>query len=127
MYADISKPPTALPTPRPKNITTGVTLLPPLSRRGHGPGLIVLVPESNSILDIVEGVPSLLIKWAEEGYNVVAITPSAFESKSTNIKQLLRDIFSALAECEQCDSKGGTGLVGEHCANDKYLKYMKYV
>lgn len=112
MYADITQAPAPLPTPRPQTISSGVTLLPPLSRRGHGPGLIILVNEANATLDIVEGTPSLQIKWAEEGYAVVSITHTAFENEGTDSKQLLRNIFSSLADCEECDSKGGLGLVG---------------
>jgi len=114
MYADISKPPAPLPTPRPQDISQHATLLPPLSRRGNGPGLIILVDEANATLDIIEGTPSLLVKWAEEGYTVVAITSKALEVEGSSFEKLLRDSVSALAECEDCNSKGGVGLVGKY-------------
>ncbi len=34
----------ALPTAELKDLVTGITLLPPLSRRGYGPGLIIILP-----------------------------------------------------------------------------------
>ncbi|RSL59945.1 hypothetical protein CEP54_007036 [Fusarium duplospermum] len=79
MYADITKPPAPLPTAQLKLIKSGISLLPPLSRRGHGPGLILLAHSSADPLRIDQGVPSELIKWAEEGYTVVRLDPNAFE------------------------------------------------
>lgn len=66
-YSDISKPAPPLPTTNLKSIGSGVSLLAPLSRRGHGPGIILLVPDHEDQLTISQGVPSLLVKWAEEG------------------------------------------------------------
>ena len=79
MYADISKPPAPLPSINLKTLRTGLSLLYPLSRRGHGPGLIILSATTEDPLAFYEGVPSSLVKWAEEGYAVVQIEAAAFE------------------------------------------------
>ncbi|KAF4446714.1 hypothetical protein F53441_9647 [Fusarium austroafricanum] len=108
MFEDITKPPKPLPTPQLKAIRPGVSLLPPLSRRGHGPGLIVLTPTSKNLLDIRDGVPSVMIKWAEEGYTVVQIEISLFEPDTR--QAVLTEALEALNKCNQCD-KGNIGLV----------------
>lgn len=41
--------PPRLPEARPVEYAPGQTLLPPLSRRGEGPGLIVILPEEGSL------------------------------------------------------------------------------
>ena len=112
MYADISKPPKAIPKPQPKTIQVGITLLPPLSRRGHGPGLILLVPDSNAQLTITDGVPSAIIKWAEEGYTVVTLQASALKDESP--ESILRQSVAALTSCKECDTKDKIGLVGKY-------------
>lgn len=110
MYADITKPPAPLPTTRLETVQSGISLLPPLSRRGHGPGLIILVPDSTTQLAITEGVPSPLVKWGEEGYAVVEIQASALTSG--NVEDALSKAAQALASCVECDPKGKIGLVG---------------
>ncbi|KAF5007137.1 hypothetical protein FDECE_6523 [Fusarium decemcellulare] len=108
MYADISKPPAPLPTPQLKAVRPGISLLPPLSRRGHGPGLIVLTRTSDDLLKIEEGVPSALIKWAEEGYAVVQVDSSVLEGAQS--QDVLSEAVAALNKCDKCD-KGKIGLV----------------
>lgn len=68
-------PTTAAPRVRPPIILThDITLQSPLSRRGHGPGLVLVVnhyaalDESATSLD-----PPPLQKWAEEGFAVAQI------------------------------------------------------
>jgi len=117
MYADISKPPPPLPAPRLSELRPGVHLLRPLSRRGHGPGLVVLTPDSASDnrLGIVEGVPWPLLKWAEEGYAVVEIQTSAVKvDGSGNARDALDAALKALAACEECDGQSKIGLVGKN-------------
>jgi len=58
----------SLPSAKAFNISSSITIQPPLSRRGEGPGLLLIVPEdldlgsSSKTLD-----PPPLQKWAEEG------------------------------------------------------------
>lgn len=111
MYADISKPPAALPHAEPQHVGEGVTLLPPLSRRGHGPGLIILQDNSTQHLDIIDGVPSALIKWAEEGYTVVEIQANAL-TQAKNASEVFQDSLKALQDCPKLEPGKKIGIVG---------------
>ncbi|OQD79783.1 hypothetical protein PENANT_c044G09612 [Penicillium antarcticum] len=83
-----------------------MTLQPPLSRRGKGPGLILIRPlshakcqEDNKTLD-----PEPLKKWAEESFIVAQIALD----KSNNEKSLLeliRDAEHALLQRPECDGE----------------------
>ncbi|KAM0432043.1 hypothetical protein ACHAQK_009959 [Fusarium lateritium] len=108
MYADISKPPAPLPQAKPQTVGEGITLLSPLSRRGHGPGLIILHPNSEKNLEIIEGVPSSLIKWAEEGYAVVEIQAKAFEKDASKV---FSRALEALRSCDKLEADKKIGLI----------------
>ncbi|EXL90510.1 carboxymethylenebutenolidase [Fusarium odoratissimum NRRL 54006] len=111
MYADISKPPTPLPSIKLEVLRPGLSLLWPLSRRGHGPGLIILSTTSEDPVAFYDGVPSSLVKWAEEGYAVVQIEAAAFEGKESGV--VLREAIDALRQCDKCeldDKDQGTAL-----------------
>ncbi|KAK1522246.1 carboxymethylenebutenolidase [Colletotrichum costaricense] len=110
MYADISKPPAPLPKAEPQCISEGVTLLPPLSRRGYGKGLIILQHDSTQHLDIVEGVPSALIKWAEEGFVVVEIQAKALTNPSL-ATDVLQTALKALKDCSKLEKDSRFGVV----------------
>jgi carboxymethylenebutenolidase len=60
---------------QPERINDNATLVKPLTRRGYGPGMIILVPDDQreSPIEIENGIPSLRMKWAEEGYCVVEV------------------------------------------------------
>lgn len=107
MYNDISKPPPPLPTADLQEIAPGISVLPPLSRRGHGPGIVILTAQSDEPLAIHEGVPSHLIKWAEEGYTVANITTQVSGDASDSLKKAL-DALNAESKCEP---KGVVGIV----------------
>jgi hypothetical protein len=64
----------AAPPPQPRTISSGITLQAPLSRRGRGPGL-VLVLDHYAATDGKEGCldPPPMQKWAEEGFAVVQV------------------------------------------------------
>lgn len=108
-YNDITQPPPPLPSPNLVELGEGLKLLLPLTRRGHGPGIILLTPDTDDPLAIREGVPSLLVKWAEEGYAVVGIEERALAAGAS---QLLKTALEALSKCEKCEPKGKVGLVG---------------
>jgi carboxymethylenebutenolidase len=110
MYADISKPPAPLPQAKPQSVAEGVTLLPPLSRLGQGPGLVILHPDSDKHLEIIEGVPSALVKWAEEGYAVVEIQTRAFKGDAGEV---LGKALQALRGCEGFVKHSKIGVIGE--------------
>ena len=72
-------PPSASQTPlsllpQPLDISPNLKLQTPLSRRGKGPGL-VLVVDYKSVVERQEGIldPPPLQKWAEEGFAVVQV------------------------------------------------------
>ncbi|KAL4994680.1 hypothetical protein BDV10DRAFT_176333 [Aspergillus recurvatus] len=105
--ADTGIPLKPLPTPTVHDIEPGICLLPPLSRRGHGPGMIVLVPDiAPSQLYLDNGVPGPSLKWAEEGYAVIEIRESAFKHGFA-----LDVALHQLNEHEKCSPKGVVGLV----------------
>ncbi|KAI8210333.1 hypothetical protein K4K52_012382 [Colletotrichum sp. SAR 10_76] len=110
MYADISKPPAPLPQARPQQLREGITLLPPLSRRGHGPGLIILQQDSSKHLDIIDGVPSALVKWAEEGYVVVGIQAQAI-SHGGDVPEVMRYALEAMQSCDKLESQSRFGII----------------
>ncbi|KAE8371652.1 hypothetical protein BDV26DRAFT_302589 [Aspergillus bertholletiae] len=108
MFNNIMKPPPPLPTANLTELERGVSILRPLSRRGYGPGLILLVPDTEKSMLTIDGVPSQLIKWAEEGYTVVEIQEEALEQGA---QSTLEKAIKALANCEKCEPKGKIGLV----------------
>jgi carboxymethylenebutenolidase len=87
-----------------------MTLLPPLTRRGYGPGLIILQQDCDKILDIVDGVPSPLIKWAEEGYVVLDIQAKALKLGATEV---ITTAVKALQGCDELEPNSKIGIVGK--------------
>jgi carboxymethylenebutenolidase len=77
---DIDEPPVPLPSAKSITIAPRITLQPPLSRRGHGPGLIIVTSKEYNAIEIFEHLdPAPLQKWAEEGYAVVQVVFSEAE------------------------------------------------
>ncbi|KAH8169368.1 LEA domain protein [Sarocladium implicatum] len=111
MYADISKPPPPLPSPSLQQLSGGLTLLPPLSRRGTGPGLIILTPpdSTDKSCTITERSPSPLAKWAEESYSVVQIPEESLTSGEVTISQAL---LVAVQGLEQSGTTAGAEKIG---------------
>lgn len=109
MYNDITKPAPPLPSPELTEVKPGVALLKPLSRRGTGPGIIILTCDYEDSLAIKSGVPSPLIKWAEEGYTVVEIQSRALGGGQDDVLKLA---FQLLTDCDKCEPKDKVGLVG---------------
>ncbi|KAH7148450.1 hypothetical protein EDB81DRAFT_463505 [Dactylonectria macrodidyma] len=107
LYAPSSSTPAALPQTQLTELQPGVTLLAPLSRRGHGPGIILLTADSADQVSIKEGVPSASVKWAEEGFAVAEIQATALAAGTA----VLKTAFDALKEHEKCDSTDKIGLV----------------
>lgn len=113
MYNDITKPPPPLPSPQLSELQSGISLLRPLSRRGVGPGMIVLASDFEDPLAIVDGVPCLPLKWAEEGYTVVTIQAKALIAGKNNTQEIINVAIEALAGCDKCEPKDRTGLICE--------------
>ena len=98
------------PSAKPVTVSSNVILQPPLTRRGHGPGLVLLVPDglalsgSDKTLD-----PPPLQKWAEEGYAVAQVTLD--ESEGDKFQRYLQEATDALSELKECDSTDQIGLI----------------
>ncbi|OJJ73407.1 hypothetical protein ASPBRDRAFT_148991 [Aspergillus brasiliensis CBS 101740] len=105
---------TSLPSAPRKDLGDNIVLQPPLSRCGHGPGLILIRPANvaecqskNTSLD-----PEPLQKWAEESYAVAQITldldPSAGLS---HLSDRINSAVAALGSLPECDNKQKFGLL----------------
>ncbi|KAG9246020.1 hypothetical protein BJ878DRAFT_317502 [Calycina marina] len=103
---DTSIPPKVIQMPNLTELAPGIQLLNPLSRKGTGPGLILLVDKSLG-LAIENGVPSPLIKWGEEGYTVVEIEQSAFSDDNTDVLGIALDGLSSYEKCSPKDASIG--------------------
>ncbi|KAF9875568.1 carboxymethylenebutenolidase [Colletotrichum karsti] len=88
---------------------SAITIQPPLSRRGHGPGLLILVEQGidlskhDKILD-----PPPAQKWAEEGYAVAQIVVATGDSEVTN---KIESAIESLKALESCDDKDRFGVI----------------
>jgi carboxymethylenebutenolidase len=102
--------PVPLPcAPRENLPILGATLQPPLTRRGHGPGLIVFLP-----LDEALGPPAKRsldpqpqMKWAEEGYAVVAVSCT-----SKDVHLAIDSASAILRGHEAVDTKDKIAIIG---------------
>jgi carboxymethylenebutenolidase len=107
-----------LPSAKPIPLATNVTLQPPLSRCGKGPGLLILVSKEykgvgedigSSTLD-----PEPLQKWAEEGFAVVEVRIGRTGS-SENAQEAFDIGLDALRKSPECTFDDRVGVVGKLC------------
>ncbi|PYH84599.1 dienelactone hydrolase [Aspergillus uvarum CBS 121591] len=100
----------SLPNAKPVILTQSLILHPPLSHRGHGPGLIIIqtntIPGEQNERTTLD--PDPLQKWAEESYTVVQVTVS---SDSRTVTGDLHRAINALREHGDCDQKTGYGVI----------------
>ena len=98
-----------LPSAAPQQLSQNVSLQQPLSRRGFGPGLIILLPKDVN-LDKDEKTldPPPLQKWAEEGYAVVQVL---VELGELAIRDDLEIACNTLLELNECQPKGKFGVI----------------
>ncbi|EUC28647.1 hypothetical protein COCCADRAFT_40871 [Bipolaris zeicola 26-R-13] len=93
---------------KPQRISSHVTLQAPLSRRGRGPGLVLVLDHyaeigpSEKYLD-----PPPLQKWAEEGFAVVQVCNEAEDGGEFPLQKAL----DALKNCDGCEFDKGVGLI----------------
>ncbi|RHZ54485.1 hypothetical protein CDV55_104306 [Aspergillus turcosus] len=105
---------TSLPSAPRVELNPRVVLQPPLSRCGHGPGLILIRPshfaecqEKNKSLD-----PEPLQKWAEESYAVVQISLDTQSSADTTcVFELVKTAIGRLNSLRECDKNDQFGLL----------------
>ncbi|KNG46587.1 carboxymethylenebutenolidase [Stemphylium lycopersici] len=96
--------------PQAQAISPHLTLQAPLSRRGKGPGLILVLNHYDAIAASEKYLdPPPLQKWAEEGFAVVQLlVPGKVEDGGEFPLQKALDV---LRSCEGCDFDKGVGLI----------------
>lgn len=109
-----------LPNAPKVTLAPNASVQPPLSRRGHGPGLIVVdpsydlpyLPSAEPPSKTLDPVPQY--KWAEEGYAVVriAISSDLGDDIWTLTNGGLAKAIGSLQELDTCDSKDKFALIG---------------
>lgn len=104
--------PVIIPSAPPQELSPHLVLQPPLSRRGSGPGLILVV-DHYARLEVSENSldPPPLQKWAEEGFAVVQIKVPGKVDDGGEFP--LQRAVEALKRCQQCELGGGIGLICE--------------
>ncbi|KAH8656547.1 LEA domain protein [Tricladium varicosporioides] len=101
MVGEATEEKIVLPCAELVEVQGGLLLQPPLSRQGHGPGLVVVVPETSRHQHITPDLLPPLQKWAEEGFATVEIPGSALNDG--NAGNALTQAFRALEECDTAD------------------------
>jgi carboxymethylenebutenolidase len=90
-------------------VTPEICIQPPLSRRGSGPGLVIVVAASLDLSPHDKTLdPPPLQKWAEEGYAVAQIL---VDDAVSNIAEQLGTAVAALEKLPEC-SGDKFGMVG---------------
>ncbi|OJJ43490.1 hypothetical protein ASPZODRAFT_102831 [Penicilliopsis zonata CBS 506.65] len=94
----------------PVQLTPRLAIQAPLSRQGHGPGMLIvrsaIAPEQAQKHETLD--PDPLQKWAEESYVVAQIEAS--EDHAT-IREDIHAAVKALESHEKCSKPGAIGLV----------------
>ncbi|KAL4923702.1 uncharacterized protein BDV17DRAFT_233383 [Aspergillus undulatus] len=110
----VSASTTTLPSAPLRQLCLNVVLQPPLSRSGHGPGLVIIrssvhaaCQANNNTLD-----PEPIKKWAEESFAVAQVTLDAEASQSEELVwRLLVLANDGLLSLAECDNKEKVGLL----------------
>ena len=107
---NVHEEPVPLPSAKAYDISGNIIIQPPLTRLGHGPGLVLIVPSG---LDLSTSDKTLdlppLQKWAEEGFAVAQITIG--NDDSSTFQKHWQDAIAALAKLSECDSTDRLGLI----------------
>ncbi|KAI1101304.1 hypothetical protein F4804DRAFT_316412 [Jackrogersella minutella] len=94
----------------PVELNSRLSIIPPISRQGHGPGLLLIVDEEldlskhENILD-----PPPLLKWAEEGFAVAQLRVG--NSNRGIICDGLALALSELSRLPSCDQAEKVGII----------------
>lgn len=86
----------------------------PLSRRGRGPGLLLLTPENNAArTDRKTLDPEPYQKWAEEGFVVVNVTfpDHVLETSPIDLESYLETGLQDLKSSPACTDPDKLGLI----------------
>lgn len=99
-----------LPNATPLAITSDITIHPPLSRRGAGPGLILIVSSNLNLSSHDKSLdPPPLQKWAEESYAVAQITVG---DDASALSEQLGVALAELGKLPQCESADKVAVIG---------------
>lgn len=119
----ISERPVALPNEPIRRITERLSIQPPLSRRGHGPAVLIFLPAEGDVPPLNEGRkpldPEPVQKWAEEGFAVAFVRLS----EDLDVRQIMGDAAKALIDLDDSlvDTKDKFGVIGRsHRAWDRH-------
>lgn len=100
-------------------VTPDILVQPPLTRRGSGPGLLLVV---SATLDLARHEKTLdpppLKKWAEEGYAVAQILVG--EDRVSSFADQLGTAISELEKLREC-SGDKFGLVGTETSSSRRI------
>ena len=112
-YADITQAPAPLPSAKLQIIGPGLSLQPPLTRLGTGPGLILLTTPKIYDEQVAQrdDAPTAVLKWAEEGYTVFQVSAEAVGS--LGLDTVFEEALHAFRHCETCQPKDKVGVVCE--------------
>jgi carboxymethylenebutenolidase len=108
-----------LPDAKPISIGHGITVQPPLTRRGHGPPILLLVDHDLSLSSHERTLdPPPLLKWAEEGFCVaqMQVQPALLDADPGEAKSVAAQVLLAALEVvkrTECEPKDKIGLVGK--------------
>jgi carboxymethylenebutenolidase len=104
-----------LPSAKLVVLAPNASLQPPLSRRGHGPGLIIVSPGFATSASAATLDPAPQKKWAEEGYAVVQLVfgkEGAAKEGDWEVSSALEKAVDALVNLDDCDVKDRFALIG---------------
>jgi carboxymethylenebutenolidase len=95
-----------------------IVLQPPLTRRGSGPGLILVLPDASQLR--LKNGPRLLDpepvqKWAEEGFAVAALTSSSLQS---GLDLALKRAIDGLLQLRELDTRDKFGIIGSSLSSN---------
>ncbi|KAK7545554.1 hypothetical protein IWX49DRAFT_339184 [Phyllosticta citricarpa] len=98
--------PSPIPSAKPTQPHPGITLHAPLTRRGYGPGLLLLV---DTVLPLAPSDKNLdpppLVKWAEEGFCVAQVVVDASQGERTAIEKAI-ECLKSMDECTSWRKEG---------------------
>ena len=112
--SSLEEQPIPLPNAPVRHISERLSVQPPLSRRGNGPGVLVFLPGPSEEITPSNGQkpldPAPIQKWAEEGFAVAFLN----NSRNHSAADLLTEAVNAFIDLgELLDTKDKFGIIGE--------------
>jgi carboxymethylenebutenolidase len=96
-----------------------VTIQPPLSRAGKGPGLILLIDQESATKASTDSIdPPPLQKWAEESFVVAQIDLSQLEK---SFEKTLSDALLSIKDLNSFDGNEKFGVICKSLQKEAYM------